>query len=75
MKKVKLFLCGIAAVMIVAVATLNVSLTPQSENLSDIVLVNVEALASESTPSCTGPKDGDCKCTLTTPCKDLTGCN
>jgi hypothetical protein len=47
MKKVNLFLCGIAAVVVGAVATVNVSLNLQNSYSSNISLANVEALSIE----------------------------
>ena len=45
----KIILGGIAAIVIAALAVVNVNLNSQSENLlSDLVLANVEALAQES---------------------------
>jgi hypothetical protein len=60
MKKVKLFLCGIAAVG----AGLNVNLNSHSNSsgLSDVFLANVEALSTENNVSNTGPgKESKCK--------------
>jgi hypothetical protein len=55
----KIILGGIAAIVIAALAVVNVNLNSQSENLlSDLVLANVEALAEGEQPTagmeCTG---------------------
>ncbi|MDR2910133.1 MAG: NVEALA domain-containing protein [Bacteroidales bacterium] len=44
---VKKFLCGIAALAIAATIAFNMSLNANSNNLSDLSLANVEALASD----------------------------
>ncbi|MDR2410162.1 MAG: NVEALA domain-containing protein [Bacteroidales bacterium] len=45
----KIILSGIAAIVIAALAVVNVNMNSQSENLlSDIALANVEALAQEN---------------------------
>jgi hypothetical protein len=45
----KIILGGVAAIVIAVLATVNVSLNSQNENLlSDLALANVEALAQES---------------------------
>jgi hypothetical protein len=48
----KKFLGGIAVLAIAAVAAINVSLGTKSDNLSEVSLANVEALAQESMGSC-----------------------
>jgi hypothetical protein len=46
----KIILGGVAAIVIAVLATVNVNLSSQSENLlSDLALANVEALAQEGT--------------------------
>jgi hypothetical protein len=48
----KVILGGVAAIVVAAVAAVNVSLNSQNENLlSDLALANVEALASGEGPS------------------------
>ena len=82
MKKKSLF--GFAACIVVAVIvaiTLNLSFSTNSSDLSDIALVNVEALANnEVSCGCYGPKMSDsngiyCECRNDMCCKDLHGCN
>ena len=84
MKKKSLF--GFAACIVAAVIvaiTLNVHFSSaNSSSLSDIALVNVEALAKNEGDggSCNGPKSGYngtvwCLCSNQISCKDLHGCN
>nr|WP_302829591.1 NVEALA domain-containing protein [uncultured Bacteroides sp.] len=50
----------------------------KSNNISDLLLANMEALADDSESGgspCGGPKqNGECQSTNTENCKDLTGC-
>jgi hypothetical protein len=41
----KVILGGVAAIVVAVLATVNVNLNSQNDNLSDLVLANVEALA------------------------------
>ncbi|MDR2385789.1 MAG: NVEALA domain-containing protein [Tannerella sp.] len=51
----KMILGGIAAIVIAALAAVNVNMNSQSENLlSDLALANVEALGSEIGAACGG---------------------
>jgi hypothetical protein len=72
----KMILGGIAAIAIAAFAVVNVNVNSQNDNLSDLMLANVEALASGEGIGnpCTGPKDPWCHCTNPNNCKDLYGC-
>ena len=83
MKKKSLsgFAACIVAAVIVAI-TLNLNFSTNSSDLSDIALVNVEALAkNEGSCVCYGPKylDGQenlfCHCENNSCCMDLHGCN
>jgi hypothetical protein len=55
----KIILGGVAAIVIAVMAAVNVSMNSQNENLSDLALANVEALAAgEGTGSGnTGPAE------------------
>ena len=69
---------GIAAIVIVAAIALNVTFSA-GNNMSDVFLANVEALAgSESGCACGGPRQwlwGDCcKAKNGTDCYDDCGC-
>jgi hypothetical protein len=44
----KFILCGSAAIIIAVVAAVNVNLDSPSNNLSDILLINIEALSQEN---------------------------
>lgn len=74
--------CTTAAV--IAAITLNVNFSTKSSDLSDIALVNVEALANseDGNCGCYGPKIYHysldiffCRCENDKCCKDDTGCN
>ncbi|MDR0973338.1 MAG: hypothetical protein LBM61_05075 [Prevotellaceae bacterium] len=61
-KKSKL-LSGLLAVVLVAVAALNLGINSQNSELSDLSLANVEVLAQEITfgPMCANDQDGECR--------------
>jgi hypothetical protein len=78
MKKIGLCVFASVAVIVIAVIIANVHFNSNKSNLSEISLINVEALASgEGGTPCGGPVDpctNNCKKQNTVNCKDLAGC-
>ncbi len=76
MKKIILSIVAILAIAMFIATKVNVSANMTKKNIS---FKNVEALAWGETPGggpkCTGPKEGDCLCKNTAPCRDMSGCN